>query len=232
MNKLIRSLLILFFGLPFAHSQDLRGQLGILDLTANGGLNPATGAPWVKGDQYRFVFVTSTTTNAVSTDLNEYNNFVQSVANSSIMLPQLKTVTWKVLGSTTNANQDAKTNTATDPAVNGSGEAIFLLDGQTVFADGYTSLWSSGKTNALTITEELTTQSGSVFSGTAGNGSLYNQPLGGNALNAVGHGTCTRTDGVAWILIFNSNKSSFLPFYAMSEPLTVVPPGGTVITLY
>jgi len=40
----------------------LTSQLGILDLTANGGINPATGFAWEAGDTYRFIFATSTGT--------------------------------------------------------------------------------------------------------------------------------------------------------------------------
>ena len=59
----------------------LVSQLGVLDLSANGGINPATGNPWQAGDTYRLAFVTSATRNATSTDINDYNSFVQGVAN-------------------------------------------------------------------------------------------------------------------------------------------------------
>ncbi len=219
-------------GLPSARAQQLRGQLKILDMTANGGLNPTTGAPWARGDTYRFIFVTSIGTNAVSTVLSDYNDFVQSVANGSSALPQLKTVTWKVLGSTTNLNEDARTNSSTNPGVDGTGESIFLLDGATRFAANYSALWSAGKTNTVTISEELNEITGPVFTGTSGTGVVdSSQPLG-NASGGVLHGECTRTDGVAWIRIYNSSSTSILPFYALSEPLVITPPGGTLVTLY
>jgi hypothetical protein len=65
-----------------AHAQ-LEGQLGILDLTANGGNNPATGAAWQAGDQYRIVFTSSTTTQATSTDIATYDAFVQGLADAA-----------------------------------------------------------------------------------------------------------------------------------------------------
>ena len=37
----------------------LEDELGMLDLTSNGGINPATGAPWAEGDTYRLAFYTS-----------------------------------------------------------------------------------------------------------------------------------------------------------------------------
>ena len=69
------------------------------------GLNP--------GDQYRLAFVTSTTRDATSTDIADYNTFVLGVANSSAALAALST-TWKAIGST--ATADARDNTDTCPA--------------------------------------------------------------------------------------------------------------------
>ena len=58
---------------------ELIGQLGILDLTANGGINPATDEPWQLGDKYRFVFHTSADWDgqATETDIEWYNARVQ-----------------------------------------------------------------------------------------------------------------------------------------------------------
>ena len=56
------------------------GELGILQGSANGGINPATGNPWQTGDQYRLAFVTSGTRNATSPDIADYDAFVQSAA--------------------------------------------------------------------------------------------------------------------------------------------------------
>ena len=38
---------------PVSAGGELTSELGILDLTANGGINPATGAAWASGDTYR-----------------------------------------------------------------------------------------------------------------------------------------------------------------------------------
>jgi len=48
----------------------LTTELGILNLAANGGINPATGAAWAAGDTYRFAFTSSGVTTATSTDIN------------------------------------------------------------------------------------------------------------------------------------------------------------------
>jgi len=119
---------------------ELIGQLGLMELTANEGINPATGEPWQLGDKYRFVFHTSPDWDApaTETDIEWYNARVQSAANASVY--PISGVTWKVIGST--AEVDARDNTSTNPEVDGYGEAIFLLDGQTIVARNYADLWA------------------------------------------------------------------------------------------
>jgi hypothetical protein len=93
-----------------AHAQ-LVSQLGILDLDANGGINPTTGVAWQVGDTYRLAFVTEGTTLATSTDIATYNAFVQNAADNSSTFGNLGSVTWKAIGSTATVN--AMANTAT-----------------------------------------------------------------------------------------------------------------------
>jgi hypothetical protein len=99
----------------------------VLDLTANGGINPSTGNPWQAGDNYRLVFATSTTTTAASTSIATCNTLVQNAANKSTTFPNPDTVSWKAICSTGSVN--ANTGTVT-----GAGEAIFLMNGSTVTA--------------------------------------------------------------------------------------------------
>ena len=99
------------FFTPYTHAQ-LTGQLGVLDLEANGGLNPNTNSPWAEGDQYRLVFITSGTTNAQSADINTYNNFATSQAAGSTTFSRLGEVNWFILGSTLTV--DARDNTSTN----------------------------------------------------------------------------------------------------------------------
>jgi hypothetical protein len=48
--------------------EDLEGELGILDLKHNGGINPVTIRTWRAGDPYRQVFVSGEKTTATSPD--------------------------------------------------------------------------------------------------------------------------------------------------------------------
>jgi len=61
----------------------LVSQFGILDLAANGGINPNTGAAWVAGDQYRLAFHTLGAVTATSNDPAFYDNFATTQAQSS-----------------------------------------------------------------------------------------------------------------------------------------------------
>ena len=49
--------LLIFISQNVLAQLPLTSQLGILDLTANGGTNPSTGAAWKDGDTYRLVFI-------------------------------------------------------------------------------------------------------------------------------------------------------------------------------
>ena len=117
-------------------------QLGVLDLNANGGINPNTGSPWQIGDTYRLVFISSTTRNATSTNIADYNAHVQNAANAA----GLGSVTWYAIGST--ATVDAIDNTQTNVAdVDG---AFFLMDGSTIVSTSNADFWD-GHTNAQAI---------------------------------------------------------------------------------
>ena len=126
---------------------ELIGELGILnggnDLT--GQINPATGAPWQAGDTYRFVFATSTGRDASSSDIADYNNFVNNAANAGGALPGLSGTTWRALASTPTV--DAIVNTGLTGA---SAESFWLVDGTTKISNDFTDFWD-GHTSAEAI---------------------------------------------------------------------------------
>ena len=179
----------------------LLGQLGVLDTD---GINPTTGVPWAAGDTYRLIFVTSTTTDATSTDISTYNAFVQGVADAAgLGTSSAGSVTWSAVGST--ATVDARDNTGTAGA---GGSPILLMDGTTIIADDNADLWdgivativgAGPPSGTGPLTGDLTvdhargiyiTESGTllnpppqgaddrVFTGTIGNGTASGQPLG------------------------------------------------------
>ena len=66
-------------------SAQLAGQYGILDVTANGGINPNTGVAWAEGDQYRLAFHTAGKINATSDDPAVYDDFATAQDNLSTL---------------------------------------------------------------------------------------------------------------------------------------------------
>ena len=218
----------------------LAGQLGILDpavFTANFGKNPATGNTWQAGDTYRFVFTTSAITQATSADIATYNALVQGLANaSSLGIGAAKGATWKALVST--ATDYARDNTATNIALNGTGEAIYLLDGKTKVFNNYVHMWSTHSTGVvINRTEELgtpfNTDYGSVWSGIHRN--AYPDPNYGTASANDGLGAVDGTamgglysggTGTQWIWRFGFPTTKELPIFALSMPLTVVSTAG------
>lgn len=228
--KTIAMLLAVGMLLSLAGAADaaLVGQLGILDLTANGGVNPATGAPWALGDQYRLTFFTSGTSNATSSDISTYNAWVQGLADASTAydIGAADGATWKVIGSTSAV--DARDNTATNPNVE-TGHAVFLLDGSTVVANDYADLWDGDVQHIIDLTEEGNVETHWPFTGTyrdgtasedhgASYGALGNPILGGQ----VGQGQSGNASNWIWRTWTGASATSQLQMYALSDPLAIV----------
>jgi hypothetical protein len=83
MRAILATLLAGFLLAATSQAAPLQSQYGILDLTANGGINPNTGNPWQAGDQYRLAFHTLGTINAKSNNPADYDNFATAQANLS-----------------------------------------------------------------------------------------------------------------------------------------------------
>ncbi len=132
-------------------------------ITIPTGLNP--------GDQYRLAFVTSTTTDATSSDINYYNNFVTAAANLQPALVALGTP-WTAIASTD--NESARDNTGTSPP--GFGPPVYTLgDTLVTFADSF--LWRTTNElffNPLDYTETGDILSSLVWTGTNNEGDGFN----------------------------------------------------------
>ena len=173
------------------------------------------------GDHYRLVFVTTTTTNAPSTDIDFYNNIVTSAANAVSTLADLGT-TWKVIGST--ATVDARTNTGTNPNL-ATGVPIYLLDGESKVADNNADLWDGTIDHPIDLTEMLTPYTAQVFTGTASDGTTQvNFNAGPFGTNESRNGETDRTNS-GWVdrASFPNNNVVFFPLYALSGELTAGP---------
>jgi hypothetical protein len=192
-------------------------------ITVPSGLNP--------GDQYRLAFVSSTTRDATSTDIADYNAFVTTAANSVPELVALGT-TWNAIASVQFV--DARDNTGTNPELDPVGVPIYDLASQ-IIASSNLDLWDTTIQYSLSYQEEGNLRPVSrVWTGTAASG-FASLPLGGHfpadpndspfALQG------STASGTAWIVSNVAPRNQLFSLYAMSDVLTVVPePSSIVLT--
>ncbi|MCP4933196.1 MAG: PEP-CTERM sorting domain-containing protein [bacterium] len=175
------------------------------------------------GDQYRLAFVTSTTRDATSSNIADYNDFVSAAANAVPSLAALGT-TWTAIASTATGGSvlvNAKDNTSTDDSPAGNnGVPIYLVDGSTIIADHYDGLWDGSLDHALNMTETGGAPSEfSIWTGTLGNGA--GEP--GNGLGGGGFGGVTGQfkTSLLWTEGFPVSYGDELHLYGISGTLTV-----------
>jgi hypothetical protein len=147
----------------------LVSQFGILDLTANGGINPNTGAAWADGDQYRLAFHTDAGTTATSNDPAFYDNFATTqaqqnaaLATSSGWTAHLYVHTDGSLPAGTSPVSSPRDRAGTTDITGGSGAGgagvpMFTMDGTTAIArnnadmyDGWSNPFDSNSVVRLT----------------------------------------------------------------------------------
>ncbi len=186
-------------------------------ITVPADLNP--------GEKYRLAFVTSSTRNAMSLDIADYNAFVSGVANSVTELVALDT-TWKVIGSISTVA--ARDNTGTNPS--SVGVPIYGLDG-TRIANNNRDFWDGSILNALRVAEngaDLGPSLTVVWTGTDPSGlPAPSIPLGASG-SLVGVGLA-QSEANDWIAFGTDNWGGSHPYYAMSGELTVVPEPNPVV---
>jgi hypothetical protein len=176
------------------------------------------------GEQYRLVFVTSTTTTATLSDIGYYNPFVASVANSAPQLALLGT-TWSAIASTPTVAAQDNTNTTPD---NGSGLPIYNPKGE-LFAASNQALWGTTNSNVLpnpidwNESDGLNFPNDSTWTGTTDQGNPAGFLLGsfsGFALTGL-----DSANGVGWIdALANDMQTLLHSVYALSGVLTVPVP--------
>ncbi len=177
------------------------------------------------GDQYRLAFVTSTTRDALSPDIADYNAFVTSIAESVPELAALGT-TWRAIGSTSAI--DARDNTDTNPMLS-AGVTIYRLDGAVVAYDN-ADLWDGAPTSPININESGGLYAGGiVWTGTETDGTVY-IPLGDMNTVSGYPGVFPPGSEYNWVRHFSPAPADERgSFYAISGVLTVVPEPGSVV---
>jgi hypothetical protein len=191
------------------------GQLGVLDSSANGGVNPVTGAAWAAGDTYHLAFVTGGTRDATDPDIATYHAFVKQAAIDAGIGDA--TITWYCIGQSYN---DPDRNTNAPPMTTSLG--IILADGVTKLADDGNDL-ANGPDHTFSITETGGTYTGSVATGSS-------RKFGDPTQPKVEHGSANETSS-KWWQVYNGNQTSQWHFYAISEELTVIPEPATLALL-
>ena len=173
------------------------------------------------GDKYHLVFVTSTTRNATSTNIADYNSFVQAAADAA-GIGIGDGVDWFAIGGT-------QTVAAQVNALIGATNLVFLLNGTTKVADGFTDMWDKTLDNKINRTELGATYSGAVWNGSRDDGAIpdWGSEWLGDVQAVVGNANAINMN---WLDNGAQVRANLLPMYALSEELTVptVPEPGTM----
>ena len=128
------------------------GELGILDLTANGGINPNTGVAWQVGDQYRLAFHTDGTIDATSNDPGVYDAFATAeaaragVGGTWTAMVYVNTDGTQVqgVGPVSSPVDRSDTGDFTDGAgQGGAGVPVYAMDGSTSIARNNADIYNS-----------------------------------------------------------------------------------------
>jgi len=171
------------------------------------------------GAPYRLAFVTSASTDGLSSNIADYNAFVNSVASSVPELAMLGN-RWKAIVSTDSV--DARDNTDTNPASD-PGVPIYLVDGSLLAMDN-ADLWDGIIQVPFDVQENATTSTAAFpYTGTASDGTAES-PLGESIVMLGG----TEATTGAWIEMFTwGSPEAPGRVYAISEtlgpPPTAVP---------
>ena len=160
------------------------------------------------GDQYRLIFVTSSTSTATSSEIGVYNSFVDGIGDTILLSD------WKVIASTNAV--DAIDNTSTS----GTGVPIYDLQGNRI-TDNYLGLWGGGIFPNVPIYDETGADVGGdafAWTGSDFDGREYD--------NSFGLGSPSVTWGAIgdkefWLNDNEDTSTEELHLYAMSGLLTV-----------
>lgn len=174
------------------------------------GTNPTTGLPWGPGDTYHLVFVTSNTTQAVSTDISSYDTFVNAQADLSTLIG-VADANWYAMGSTASPIVHAREHAVVSAPV-------YRLDGVLV-ATSYADMWDASIQNSINKDQHIRTVSTTVWTGTGTDGKyIATRSLGDTQ---VRYGSSSVANGT-WIALANmAPKAEYRPMYALSGLLTI-----------
>ena len=195
----------------------------VLDLTANGGINPNTGVAWAYGDTYRLAFYTAGTTTATSNNPAFYNNFVTAQAHQNAALAGINffaLVSVNLDGTMTQADSpkiNARENTGTidltgGAGIGGAGSPVFVMNGITAIARNNADIWDGFSDAYASGNQRIRLASGSTNLNSDGNevtasANVHYSPF----LNQFGLGDSANIHGVEIRTGSNADGTSRTP---------------------
>ncbi len=167
------------------------------------------------GDPYHLVFVSDGVRDALSSDIADYNQFVNDEAADNPNLTGTdEGVVWFAIGST-------ETTTARENTDVGDCAPVYLLNGTTRVVDGFDDIWDGSLDAPINRNQCAAPINTFVWTGsTISGGSHPSRFLG--AANVI-YGTSGGTSGF-WINLGNSSSGGSRPLYALSQLLVVPDP--------
>ena len=173
------------------------------------------------GDSFRLLFATSTTGNATSTDIADYNTFVQTAAAAGHVAIQPYSLLFRAVGST--AAADARDNTGTTYTEDELGLPIYWLNGEKVadqYKDFYDGDWDeeANSTDESGSARSLSAAADRPFTGSDDDGTASALTELGSTANSVRLGQPNSLTANANPLSSSDAqvKTGSRPFYALS----------------
>ena len=171
----------------------------------------------------------------MSGDIGVYNAWVQAQADAAgSSVKTAGTVTWKALacdwgtdGTEANGQVNANANALVSAPV-------YLIDGTSLVATGYTDLWDGTISNAISLTELGTTISERVWTGsgyTPADGTCTYDGGTRQLGNAAAFAGESWQVSSRWLREQQPATTTEYPLYAMSGPLEIIPEPATLALL-
>ena len=202
-----------------AHQIEVKGEAIVPLVPRNWALTPSG---LTTGDKFRLLFLTYSGRAPTSTDIADYNTYVQNQANRSNAHAAIKPHRsgFRVVGCT--AAKDARDNTETTYTATDKGVPIYWLDGNKVvddYEDFYDGGWDDEANPKDRAGNAITPQLGYVWTGCRNDGTAKPSTAFGNTNVEVG-----RLDSAGSPLSAGSSTSSSLTtysYYALSGVFVV-----------
>lgn len=172
------------------------------------------------GAKYHYVFVSSTTRDGTSGDVEDYDAHVQAAADAAGIGAASGTaqdITWRAIVSVGDAN--ASMIHARDHAVVGADVPVYNLRFD-LLATGFEDLWDGEIETSIAFDERGDLRLGDAWTGSLADGTADPVEYLGSAAPTAWCGSST-SSSATWLHLFNPSIFSRLHVFALSEELTV-----------